>query len=274
MLRADLLSVVPENAVRFLGHDTHVHEEPHLIHVVSGTADLVVEGRPIRLGPRENLWLAPRVPHSASYSEESVVFGPFLSPHTIPQARIQLLGIVPDLSRIVATILGAGPRTSAEVHRFRVALDEVLNAIQQECFSLVVPRHPAAKLVARASVGGSKGGSATLEVLAANAETSPRHIQRLFREETGLSFRSWRTRARLNVAVSQLRGGAPLPVAARAAGFTTRSGLLSALSRETGIARDALMPDPIAALDQWNAVGRVPSPGPVLGKPRLTAHPS
>lgn len=255
MLRADLLSVVPENAVRFLGHDTHVHEEPHLIHVVSGTADLVVDGRAIRLGPRENLWLAPGVPHSARYSEESVVFGPFLSPHTIPQARVQLLGIVPDLSRIVATILGAGPRTSAEVHRFRVALDEVLNAIQQECFSLVAPQHPAARLVARASVAGNPGDSATLDALAASAGTSPRHIQRLFREETGLSFRSWRTRARLNVAVSQLRGGAPLPVAARAAGFTTRSGLLNALSRETGIARDALVSDPLVALDRWFVSG-------------------
>ena len=272
MLRADLLSVVPENAVRFLGHDTHVHEEPHLIHVVSGTADLVVEGRAIRLGPRENLWLAPRVAHSAKYSEESVVFGPFLSPHTIPPARIQLLGIVPDLSRIVATILGAGPRTSAEVHRFRVALDEVLNAMRQDCFSLVSPRHPAARQVARASLAGVAGAEgagsgsgaapgsswtgnmATLEELAASAGTSARHIQRLFREETGLSFRSWRARARLNVAVAQLRGGAPLQAAARAAGYTTRPGLLTALSRETGIARDDLARDPVGALDRWIAV--------------------
>lgn len=253
MLRADLLSVVPENAVRFLGHDTHAHEEPHLIHVVSGTADLVVAGREMRLGPRENLWLAPRVPHSARYSEESVVFGPFLSPHTIPQARVQLLGIVPELSRIVATILGAGPRTSAEVHRFRVALDEVLNAMRQECFPLVEPTHPAARWVARESIAGGVGGPATLEALAARAGTSPRHIQRLFREETGLSFRSWRARARLNVAVAQLRGGAPLAAAARTAGFATRPGMLNALCRETGLAREELVPDPLGALERWAA---------------------
>ena len=206
MLRADLLSVVPENAVRFLGHDTHVHEEPHLIHVVSGTADLVVDGRAIRLGPRENLWLAPGVPHSARYSEESVVLALFCLRTRSRRRGFSCLVSCPISVVLWQQFWGAGPRTSAEVHRFRVALDEVLNAIQQECFSLVAPQHPAARLVARASVAGNPGDSATLDALAASAGTSPRHIQRLFREETGLSFRSWRTRARLNVAVSQLRG--------------------------------------------------------------------
>ena len=251
MLRADLLSVVQENAVRFLGHDTHSHDEPHLIHVVSGAADLVVEGHPIRLGPRENLWLAPRVAHSARYSRESVVFGPFLSPHTVPPRRVQPLGIVPDLTGLVATILGAGPRTRAEVHTFRVALDEVLNTMQLDCFPLLLPSHPAALAVAR----GCTSGPATLAELAESAGTSPRHIQRVFREETGLSFTSWRTRARLNVAVARLRGGASLGAAASAAGYATRAGLLKALSRETGLGRDVLAGDPLGALGRWSPAG-------------------
>lgn len=251
MLRADLLSVVPENAVRFLGHETHSHEYPHLIHVVSGAADLVVAGQAMRLGPRENLWLAPHVEHSAKYSQESVVFGPFLSPHTIPPVPVQPLGIIPDLSRLVATILGAGPRTSAEVHTFRVALDDVLNSMQRDYFPVIPPKHPVARAVAQASLTSP----ATLDALAAGVNTSPRHLQRLFREETGLSFRSWRARSRLNIAVSRLRGGTTLLAAGRSAGYATRAGLLNALSRESGIERGDLARDPIGALDRWSAAG-------------------
>lgn len=244
MLRADLLSVVPDTAVRFLGHDTHAHEEPHLIHVVSGVADLIVDGRPIRLGPKENLWLAPQVEHSARYSRESIVFGPFLSPHTVPPAPVQPLGIVPELTRIVATIMGAAPRTHDEVHVFRVALDEVLATMRLDCFPLLQPRHAAARAVARSCVSSFS----TLNDLAERAGTSPRHLQRLFRDETGLSFTSWRARARLNVAVARLRGGTNLQAAAQASGYTTRAGLLKALSRESGISREELVRDPLGAL--------------------------
>ncbi|RBL81263.1 AraC family transcriptional regulator, partial [Streptomyces cavourensis] len=37
-------TVVAENAIRFLGHDTHQHDEPHLIYVASGTARLTADG--------------------------------------------------------------------------------------------------------------------------------------------------------------------------------------------------------------------------------------
>lgn len=254
MLRTDLLSVVAENAVRFLGHDTHSHEAPHLIHVVSGAADLVVEGRAIRLGPKENLWLAPHVEHSARYSEASVVFGPFLSPHTIPPSRVQLLGIVPDLTVLVTTILGAGPRTPEEVQTFRLALDDVLNTMRPDCFPLRHPRHPAARAVAKASVATAS----TLHALAEREGTSPRHIQRLFRDETGLSFTSWRARARLNVAVARLRGGTSLHAAAAASGYATRAGLLKALGRETGIDREELVSDPLLAIERWSSARERP----------------
>ncbi len=249
MLRADLLSVVPENAIRFLGHDTHSHDVPHLIHVVSGAAELVVEGQEYRLGPRENLWLAPQVAHSARYSRESVVFGPFLSPETVPHGRVQLLGIVPELSGVVATILGASPRTDTEIQAFRTALDQILAAMRPDCFVLLQPTHPSARAVARACVTSRL----TLDELASRCGTSARHIQRLFREETGLSFTSWRSRARLNVAVARLRGGVGLHAAASAAGFASRAGLLKALGRETGLTREELAREPLVVLERWSA---------------------
>nr|WP_238560309.1 AraC family ligand binding domain-containing protein [Leucobacter sp. UCD-THU] len=167
-----LFDVVPENSVRFLGHDTHTHPVPHLIHVVSGTADLVVDGAPVHLDAKENLWLAADVPHSAQYAPDSVVLGPFLSPGTTPPVPMRVLGVVPRLTEIARMILGASPRTDAQIRVFRDALDEVLLDLDAPYFVLRMPAHPVARDVARAAVASDL----TLERLAARRrhERAPR----------------------------------------------------------------------------------------------------
>ncbi|QAB19238.1 helix-turn-helix domain-containing protein [Leucobacter muris] len=240
-----LFDVVPENSVRFLGHDTHTHPVPHLIHVVSGTADLVVDGAPVHLDAKENLWLAADVPHSAQYAPDSVVLGPFLSPGTTPPVPMRVLGVVPRLTEIARMILGASPRTDAQIRVFREALDEVLLDLDAPYFALRMPTHPVAREVARAAVASDL----TLERLAARRRTSVRHVQRLFRDETDLPFTNWRARAKLNVAISRLRAGDSVPAAAHYAGYASRASLLKSLSRESGVAQRLLADDPLTALE-------------------------
>lgn len=222
----DLVTVVPENTIRFLGHDTHTHPVPHLIHVISGEGDFVVDGQEIHLSARESMWLAPGVPHSGRYRPGSVVLGPFLSPHTVPSTRVQLLGVVPELTSLMTTALGASPATEEQIRPFRSALDSLLLALRSDYFSLKLPAHPTARAIARAATS-----ALTLDELAAAHRSSVRHIQRVFAAETGLPFSRWRARSRLNVAIRRLRGGDTLTVAAHFAGYATRSGLLKALSR-------------------------------------------
>ncbi len=252
--------MVPENAVRFLGHKTHSHPVPHLIHVVTGAADLVVDGAALRLEARENLWLAPEVPHSACYTPESVVLGPFLSPGTLPAGRLQALGVVPRLTHLAGLILGVSPHTPEQVEPFRLALDDVLLSMSPEYFPLRLPAHPVAREIARASTTSHR----TLEELAAGRYTSVRHLQRLFREETGLSFSQWRARARLNVAIRRLRGGDSQLLAARIAGYASRASLLKALGRESGLPARLLAADPLAALEarERGAAGGPAGPPP------------
>ncbi|MFC3241253.1 cupin domain-containing protein [Gordonia humi] len=63
-----LATTVPENSIRFLGHATHSHDEPHLVYVASGSARLTIDGEQVCLDAQESVWLAPGVPHSARYS--------------------------------------------------------------------------------------------------------------------------------------------------------------------------------------------------------------
>ena len=72
----------------------------------------------------------------------------------------------------------------------------------------------------------------------------------MFVQQTGITFTTWRTQARLNLAISKLLGGSGIEAALTASGFTTREGLLKALSRECAIPMDQLLSDVANALSQ------------------------
>ncbi|MDE3721826.1 helix-turn-helix domain-containing protein [Nocardiopsis sp. N85] len=240
-----LRRIVPENSIRFLGHDTHEHDAPHLIHVVAGRADMVVDGREFTLGARHNLWLAPHVPHAMRLRDGGMALGPMLSPNTLPPERVHRLGVVPAVTRVMMTVLGAAPATPEQIVPFREALDAVLLGPARQRFPVSMPEHPVARAVAREAAASD----ATLDELARRHHASVRHVQRLFVEQTGLSFTRWRTRARLNTALARIHAGYGLAEAARASGYLTRSGLLRALRRETGLPEHLLAADPLAAVD-------------------------
>ncbi|MGW8631483.1 helix-turn-helix domain-containing protein [Streptomyces sp. NPDC055793] len=238
-------TVVAENAIRFLGHDTHQHDEPQLIHVVTGSALLLADGEQWRLGRQESVWLAPRVPHALRIEPGGLALGPTLTPDDLPRLRVQPLGVVPAITEVMTTVLGAAPGSAAEVRPFRLALGRVLRSISRQYFPVVLPTHPAVRALAREAL---RDHSATLELLAAQHRMSPRQVQRVCLDETGLPFTRWRNRARMNAAVEHILGGGELTAAARAAGYATRAGLLRALSRESGIPVGVLTANAVGAL--------------------------
>ncbi|WP_312172353.1 AraC family transcriptional regulator [Microbacterium sp.] len=232
-------SSVPENSIRFLGHDTHEHDEPHLIYVVTGAAVVTVDGVEIPLRTHEAVWLQPHVPHAVRIREGGMVLGPMLEDGVVPGPRVRVLGVVPALVDVMTTSLVASPTTSEQVLPFRRAIGRVLDSISRPRFPVVYPEHPAARRLARDALRTSLA----LDELALRHRMSARQVQRIFVAETGWPFSRWRVRARLNSAVSHLVGGGDVTTAARLSGFATRAGLLKALSRETGLAADELARD-------------------------------
>lgn len=237
-------AVVPENAIRFLGHDTHTHDEPHLIYVVSGTAHVVVDDIPLTLRRREALWLAPHVPHSVSMSDDGMVLGPLLDDADVPPQRARPLGVVPALVEVMTTVLGAAPSTPEQVAPFRAAIGAILQRLGRQYFPVTLPTHPVGATIAREAVQTPH----TLEHLADRHHMSPRQVQRIFVDETGLPFARWRSRARMNLAVPLLLGGGDLTAAARTSRYATRAGFVRALSRETGVPVERLVADPVGSL--------------------------
>ncbi|MFI5717860.1 helix-turn-helix domain-containing protein [Nocardia sp. NPDC051750] len=160
-----------------------------------------------------------------------VVRGPMLPPATRPQERVQRLGVVPAITDLMTTVLAAGPATREQIQPRRGALDGLLRSLGTRYFALTLPAHP----VAHEAVASSR----TLDELAALRHISVRHVQRLFLAETGLPFTRWRARARLDIAITRLRGGDSRTVAAHLAGYVTRGGPARGLASGDGDSGDS-----------------------------------
>ena len=74
-----------------------------------------------------------------------------------------------------------------------------------------------------------------LHEVARGAGASTRTIERLFRDETGLSFGAWRQRARLARALQLLADDATVTQAAIAVGYESVSAFVAAFRRTVGI---------------------------------------
>lgn len=234
--------VVAENSIRFLGHDTHTHDVPHLVYVVAGEVDFSADGSTTTLRTHEAVWMQAEVPHAVRVADGAMVLGPLLE--VAPPTRLRHLGPLPALVQTMTTILVAAPSTDDEIRPFRTALGRVLGEVARPSFPVRLPEHPAARRLAARAVQSPL----PLETLARDHHLSARQVQRIFTAETGLPFTRWRTRARLNLAADLLLAGGSVNAAARAAGFATRAGLLRALARETGLSTRQIALDPPGAL--------------------------
>ncbi|WP_082070068.1 helix-turn-helix transcriptional regulator [Bradyrhizobium sp. LTSP885] len=104
-------------------------------------------------------------------------------------------------------------------HLAALALDEIAKSSPLP-LGLPLPRDPRLRRVISA-LRSHPGDARSLEEWSEIANASSRTLARVFRAETGLSFRQWRQQARLTEALSALTLGVPPAKAAAIAGFNS-----------------------------------------------------
>jgi len=105
-------------------------------------------------------------------------------------------------------------------HLAELALDEIARATALP-LGLAMPRDERLRL-AVAALRAHPGDTRGLEGLASIAGASSRTLARLFRAETGLSFRQWRQHARMTEAMGALSTGASPARAAAVTGYANQ----------------------------------------------------
>ncbi|WP_144589380.1 helix-turn-helix domain-containing protein [Brevibacterium casei] len=241
--------------VTFVGHDRHAHDHPLLVHVVSGSVDIAVHRRggappeTISVGSGAGLWLRAHVDHAVTVRRESILIGPRVT--LDPPGGALEVRTSPEIHELALLILATSPRTEAEKHRFRTALDARLGELIVDAFPIPSSSDP----LITAIVTDPLALHLPLADLARAKAVSPRHLERRFRADLGMSYVGWRTRARLNTAMRHLRAGASHRTSARAVGYESADGLIKAAGRCTGLPRTVLAKGLAEAIDAWRVSG-------------------
>lgn len=229
MVLVQLQDAVPENSLRFEGHETHAHDAPHLIHAFSGRIMVEIEGERYVLAEGESIWLFTGVPHAVKVLAGGLALGPMLYPWAEPPRRVTFLGKNQLVRDILRQSVFSAARTAEEVEPFRVALCKALENLSAPYFHAPWPQSRLAKNVAEQAVTSKQ----TLSELATCNYTSVRQIQRIFREETGITFSQWRRRARLNRAYDTAVRGGRMDEVLYESGYASRAGLAKAWEQES-----------------------------------------
>lgn len=213
----------------------HRHDTHELLWGTRGS--LVVESSDgVRAVPwTVGLWIPSGEPHRVMAGSGTEFACTFLAKQLGEPPR----GDVGAVAVSLATKALFGELTSRELsaqareHAERAAL-HLLEPADVVRLDLPMPTDDRTARVAR-EVLADPADTRTLRDWGVLVGASERNLSRLFRQETGMSFSDWRTRARLRVAVELLAADMPVGMVARRVGYATASAFVQAFRRELGV---------------------------------------
>ncbi|MGP3696054.1 AraC family transcriptional regulator [Rhodobacter sp. NSM] len=204
----------------------HAHDQAQLTFVASGMAQLRTEGGVWLLPPQLAAWVPPGMPHRLDIMTDAellvVLWPPAALSAAIPD-DFPAGDFVSAVSPLLRSLLDALARTDLASERGEIMLRLVLHelrAIEQAPSYLPMPASEVGLRLAEIALADHRN-DLSLETLASRAATSVRTASRRFPDETGMTLKAWRQRARILWAVPELGRGRPISQVARDTGFAS-----------------------------------------------------
>jgi AraC-like DNA-binding protein len=187
--------------------------------------------------PLRAVWIPAETAHgvamSGRVSMRTLYFSPRLC-RTVPR-RCLVLNISSLLRELILHACGFSKlrrRVAAERHVIELILDQ-LRLVESVPVQLPHPRDFRARKLA-GMLRANPREQRPLEALSMECGASKRTMQRLFAEESGMSFSRWRQRARLIHAMQSLAAGQSVTNAALDAGYSSTSAFISMFRKQLG----------------------------------------
>lgn len=216
---------------------THAHRA-QVMYAVRGAMTVSTDQGRWVLPPERALWVPPGVAHTVTNTKSIKLRTLYVAPDTEGAPvwpTCAVLSVTPLARELILACVGfpwdygpAGP----EARLARVLLD-CLTLLPQEPLHLPEPRDFRARAAARA-LKRHPGDQRTLREIAHEAGASGRTLERLFSQETGLSFGVWRLRLRMLAALERLAAGESVTSTAFAVGYENPSSFIAAFRTMLG----------------------------------------
>lgn len=202
----------------------HAHAESQVIFAASGTIQVYTESGRWFVPPQLALWMPARIPHRVDMLSDTELRMIYWHPSALqkwaperPLDCIFALAATPLLRELILSVFKDDiPFEKAEL-AVRLILHELIETPDIPVF-LPMPTSTIGRRVADLALADSRMHLGVSD-LACRAATSIRTISRMFPVETGLTFKAWRQRARIALAIDQLSAGRTISQVAADVGF-------------------------------------------------------
>ena len=216
----------------------HAHDEAQLIFAASGTMQVYTESGRWLVPPQLAVWAPAGVLHRIDVLSDTELWMIYWHP-SAPREwappgsldRAFALRVTPLLRELIFAAFAAGALPEKSELAARLILHELTEAPDAPTF-LPLPASTIGRRVAELALADARGQLDIAE-LASRAATSVRSISRLFPLETGLTFKAWRQRARIVLAIDQLSEGRAISQVAAQAGFSSTAAFCFAFRQVT-----------------------------------------
>ncbi len=215
--------------------DWHTHPDHQLAWAASGVLTVRTRQAAWVLPPTRALWIPAGLQHETLSDGAATMRSAYLRPALCAVTWTEPTPVM--AGPLLAELIGYLEAPDLEPDRRARAEAVLVDLLQPVAMTTIEVRQPAddpARLVAD-QLSADPADSRTLAEWGREVGASERTLARAFLAGTGISFGRWRTRLRLQAALSELAAGQPVANVARHVGYESDSAFVQAFRRETGI---------------------------------------
>lgn len=215
----------------------HAHFEDQLLFASEGVMTVETSDGIWVVPPLRAVWIPSGTSHRVAMSGRVRMRTLYLVPkmcRSLPRKClvINISSLLRELILHACSFSGLQKRVAPQRRIIEMILDQ-LKAAESIPVQLPHPRDPRARKLADL-LRSNPSLQRPLEALSAQCGASKRTMQRLFADESGMSFSRWRQRARLIHAMQTLAAGQSVTNAALEAGYSTTSAFISMFRKQLG----------------------------------------
>ena len=221
------------------GHviEQHRHAWHQLLYACSGSMTVHTDRSSWMIPPGKAVWIPAQSSHSirmwGNVAMRSLAFPASLTEAAVGDCRV--LSVTPLLRELILRVIAMpalDSRVPSHQNLLGVLLEE-MSAAPLAPLALPLPVDDRALAAAQHVLACPSGGE-TLDLLSRRYGAGRRTLERLFRNETGMSFGLWRQKVRMLDSVRLLSEGKSVTNAALDTGYTSVSAFIAAFKQTFG----------------------------------------
>ena len=224
----------------------HAHDEAQLLFAASGTMQVYTNTGRWLVPPQLAVWLPAGVPHRIDVLSDTELWmiywrGTAAQAWAPPALRDRsfALRVTPLLRELIFAAFPTGAAPDKTELVVRLILHELTETPDAPTY-LPLPISAVGRRVADLAMADPRS-ELDIGKLASRAATSVRTISRLFPAETGLTYKAWRQRARIVLAIDRLASGVAIARVASQVGFASTAAFCFAFRQVTATTPTAFL---------------------------------